>query len=359
MSFFGKLKGSLLKNADQGRKKVLKDERRLKSSRFNGRLAFTVVFWGVLVAVIFFSFQSWARTGFLNEKVNGYQDQASAQIASLNGVGFANSPAGETYAGTFIDTYINVSYDEKEREERAEVLQGYLAEGLKVGELENLTEFQGKRVLKNASLYDVKNVSEDAASYVFAIEYELFNVVEKKEQVEVKKKNKEGKEEVVKEEKANMVDESLGTKKLMIVVRLGTDGNSFNVVEQPYYQVLPGNTRIAAIQDKTDSSDKNVKVEDEMKQFATQFFTSYTTNSVEEMSYLMEKPESLKDLYEYKGLEDFVVYDGEKEGQYIVKTLVLLQEANTGLQTKHPFTLVVSKENNKFYVQEFKHTLGG
>jgi ABC-type antimicrobial peptide transport system permease subunit len=355
MSVFGVLK----KNAEQSRKKVLKDERRLKSSRFNGRMAFSVVFWFVLVGVIFFTFQSWVRTGFLNEKVNGYQDKAAAQIASLNEVGFANSPAGETYASKFIETYINIPSDEKQREERAKMLQSFLAEGLVVGELENLSEFQGNRVLKSASLYDVKNVNEDAASYVYAIKYELFKVVEKKEEVEVKKTNEEGKEEVVTGEKVVMQDESLGVKEQMIVIRLGTDGNSFNVIEQPYYQALQSESRIAAVQDQTDQAKKNVQVEDELKQFATQFFTSYTTNTTEEMSYLMENPEILKDLYEYKGLEDFVVYDGEKEGQYIVKTLVLLQEANTGLQTKHPFTLVVSKENNKFYVQEFKHTLGG
>ncbi|MEH6908409.1 conjugal transfer protein [Neobacillus drentensis] len=359
MSFFGKLMGGLKKNAEQGRKKVLKDERRLRSSRFNGRRVFSILFWLVLVGVIFFAFQSWARTGFLNEKVNGYQAKAAAQIASLYKVGFANSPAGKTYANQFIDTYINVSNDEKEREERAKTLQRFLAEGLKVGELENLTAFQGKRVLKSASLYDVENVNEDAASYVYAIEYELFKVIEKKEQVDVKKINNEGKEDVGKEDKVTKSDESLGVKEQMIVVRLGTDGNSFNVIEQPYYQALPSETRMVAVQDQTDQSKKNVKIEDQMKQFATQFFTSYTTNSIEEMSYLMENPESLKELYEYKGLEDFVVYDGKKEGQYIVKALVLLQEANTGLQTKHPFTLVVNKENNKFYVQELKHTLGG
>jgi hypothetical protein len=359
MSFFGKLKDGLKKNVDQGRKTVLKDERRLKSSRFNGRMAFSIIFWFVLVGVIFITFQSWARTGFLNEKVNVYQDEAEAQIASLNETGFANSPAGEAYASKFIETYVNIPNDEKQREERANTLQSFLAEGLKFGKLENLSEFKGKRVLKSASLYDVKDVNEDAASYVFHINYELFNVVEKKEQLEVKNTNNEGKEEVVKEEKVTIIDKSLGKKEQMIVVRLGTDGNSFNIIEQPYYQALTSETRLVAVQDQTDQAKKNVQVEDELKQFATQFFTSYTTNSIEEMSYLMEKPESLKDLYEYKGLEDFVVYDDEKEGQYILKTLVLLQETNTGLQTKHPFTLVVSKENNKFYVQEFKHTLGG
>ncbi|KMY41485.1 conjugal transfer protein [Peribacillus loiseleuriae] len=359
MKFLDRLKQGFNNNADRGRKKILKDERRLKSSRFNGRLVFSFLFWAVLVGVIFSTFQSWSRTGFLNEKVNGYQNEAMAQIANLNEVGFANSPAGEEYASTFIATYINVSNDQKQREERAKALQSFLAEGLEVGKLENLSEFKGKRVLNSASLYDVKDVSEAAASYMYRIEYELFKIVEKKEQVEVKKKNNEGQEEVVKEEKVTIAGESLGKKQQMIVVRLGTDGNSFNVIEQPYYQAIPSATRLTAITDKTDQAQRNTRVESDLKQFSTQFFTSYTTNTIEEMSYLMETPESLKDLYEYKGLEDFVVYDREKEGQYMVKSLVLLQEANTGLQSKHPFTLVVSKQNNKYYVQELKHTIGG
>ena len=45
MSFFVKLGDGLKKNVDQGRKKVLKDDRRLKSSRFNGRMAFSIAFW--------------------------------------------------------------------------------------------------------------------------------------------------------------------------------------------------------------------------------------------------------------------------------------------------------------------------
>ncbi|MFF3024454.1 conjugal transfer protein [Gottfriedia sp. NPDC057948] len=355
MNVFGVLK----RNIDQGRKKVLKDERRLKSSRWNGRMAFTILFWLGIVGVIFFTFQSWARTGFLNEKVNGYQNQAKAQIASLHKVGFANSPAGEAYAGQFIETYINLSNDKKAREERAKTLQGFLAEGLTVGKLENLSAFQGKRVLKSASLYDVKDVKEDAASYVYRINYELFNVNSKKVQVKVKKKNEKGEDKVVTEEKVITKVESLGRKDQLIVVRLGTDRNSFNVIEQPFYQAIPSEARLTAIQDQTDQAKKNVQLEDKLKQFSTQFFTSYTTDSIQEMSYLMDNPESLKDLYEYKGLEDFIVYDGVKEGEYIVKTLVLLQEANTGIQTKHPFTLVVKKEKNKFYVQKLKHTIGG
>lgn len=359
MKFVRKLLGGLKTNVDKGRKKVLKDDRRLKSARFNVRSIFTMVFWIVVFCVIFFSFQSWARTGFLNNKVNDYQKQASAQIASLNEIGFANSPAGEEYTYKFLETYINIPANKEDREKRLKELQGFIAEGLKVEQLENLSDFNGKRELKSATLYEVKDVGGKSASYVYRIEYELFKNVEKKEQVEVKKKDKKGKEKKVKEEKVTQKEESVGTKSHLIVIRVGTDGNSFNVIEQPYYEPLPSESRLTAVQDNADPSKKNPKVEDKLKQFATQFFTSYTTNSIDEMAYLMKKPESLQGLYKYQGLEEFNVYNGNKEGQYIIKTLVLLQQADTGLISKHPFTLVVSKQNDKFFVQELKHTLGG
>lgn len=184
--------------------------------------------------------------------------------------------------------------------------------------------------------------------------------MEKKEQVKVKKPEKDAKSDENTEVRTTTSEESLGTKELILVVRLGTDGQSFNVIQQPHYEALPSSTRLTAVADKMDQSKRNARMEDELKQFTTQFFTSFTTNSIEEMSYLMEIPESMKDLYDYKGLEGFVVYDGEEEGEYIVKSLVLLEKEATGLRSKHPYTLVISKQNNnKYYVEELKHTIGG
>lgn len=360
MKFIRKLFQGLKSNVDKVRKKVLKDDRRLKSARFNSRLAFTIAFWFVVFGVIFFSFQSWTRTGFLNDKVNNYEKKASAQIESLNEIGFANSPAGEDYTYSFLQTYINIPSDQENRAKRLEALQGFLAEGLKVEQLEgNLSEFHGKRELKSASLYDVKNVSEQAASYVYRVEYELFKNVEIKEPVEVKQPDANGNEQTVIQENVTQREESLGIKGHLVVIRAGTDGHSFNVIEQPYFESLPNVGRLLSIQDDTDPSKKNPEAREKLKQFTTQFFTSYTTNTIDEMSYLMGKPESLHGLYQYKGLEEFNVYNSEKEGQYIIKTLVLLEAAETGLTSKHPFTLIVSKQNNKFFVKELKHTLGG
>jgi hypothetical protein len=356
---FPDLKHSFKNYTDRGRKKVFKDERRLKTSRLNGRLFFTFAFWAVLAGVVFFAFQSWTRTGFINQKINGYHADAAAQLASLHENGFTNSPAAEEYTKNFVESYINVPADPKQRDERAKLLQGYLAEGLNVEKMESLGDFQGKRVLKSASLYEASDARENAASYVYRVEYELFKTVDKKEQVEALNKDRNGESGTVKEYRIVKRDISLGTKDVLVVIPVGTDGNSFNVVEQPYFQDLPGETRIAAIQDHTDQGKKDSGAEDELKRFASQFFTSYTTNTVQEMSYFMEQPESLKNSYQYKGMEDFIVYDEKRKGQYRLKALVLLQDQDSGLITKQPFTLLVRKQENKFYVSSLLHTIGG
>ncbi|WP_221567141.1 conjugal transfer protein [Alkalihalobacillus sp. TS-13] len=350
------IKNSFRENTGQVWKKIFKGERRVVSSRFNARTVFTFGFWVVLITVIFCSFLSYYRTSFLNERVNAYQDETQSKIDSLNEVGFTNSPAGETFSKNFLMTYINIPIDPEQREKRNNTLQHYLAEGLTLGEIENLSEFKGDRALKDIHLYDVKDVQEDSAKYVYRIRYQLSNGVEQNKKEEVNGKDSKEKTET---EKIADKENPIETIEVMIVVPIGTDGQSFNVVEQPYFQAVPGDTRLTAIEDKTDPSKKNTQMEQEMKQFVTQFFTSYTENTVDEMAYLMENPESLKDTYSYKGVEDFIVYEGKKKGQYKVKTLVHLKEDQSGVVMKLPFTLIVSKENNKFYVQKLKHTIGG
>jgi hypothetical protein len=316
----------------------------------NRRIVFTTAFWLVIGSIIFFAFQSWVRTGFLNEKVNGYQAAAKEQISELNKSGFADSPAGESFTQSFVSTYFNVPSDDKGRAVRETSLQGYLADGLKVQDLEDLSHFQGKRVLKSASLYDVKDVKRAAASYVYRVEYELFKTTEKSVQVNGENKG------ITKETKQES-DQSLGMKEVLFVIPVLTDGKDFNVSEQPYFNDLPGKTRLKAVQDEMDPSLKNVSAVPALQQFATQFFTAYTSNSLAEMSYLMKKPERLQG-YTYNGLGDFTVYDAKK-GDYLVKAEVLFTEENTGLVTKHPFTLLVSKQNHNFFVESLTHTVGG
>jgi Conjugative transposon protein TcpC len=328
----------LLRRMKRVKTRVLKDERRLPSSRWNSRLLFTVLFWSGVVFLVFLTTQSYVRTGFINQKVNGYQDETTDRFDQITTKSFSNSPAGEAFGKDFIERLINIPEDAAGRKKRSESLQTFLAEGLENEQLEDITDFSGKRELKQVYLREVQDVTRVSAQYVYHVSYETSVF------------DKEG------GDKGGMAPT---LSEVLVVVPLGTDGTSFNVVEQPYFKAVPGESRLSAVEDDTPSAEKNIKAEDELKRFATQFFTSYTENTVSEMAYLMEEPESLKDLYFYRGAENFRVYDGEKEGTYIIKTLAVFEQSETGLKSKHPFTLVVEKKQDKYYVTSLKHTIGG
>jgi Conjugative transposon protein TcpC len=316
-----------------------KKERRVPSARMNSRSVVSFLFWMGVLAVLFFTTQSYLRTAFLNEKVNGYQDSTEEELEKMVDDGFITSPAGEAYTEEFVRKFIHIPVTEEERKKRSEDLSTYLAEGLTLPDIENNTSFKGERKLQSLSLYERRGKGENAY-YTYNVSYETL-----KAPLETKKG-----------EKKPIVTPL--TKEVMITVPVATDGQNFNVIEQPYFSNVPSETRLSAIKNTEDDSKKNLRQEDELKRFATQFFTSYTENTVSEMSYLMESPESLKDLYQYRGVENFKVYDSEKN-TYLIKTLVLLEDGETGIVTKQPFSILVERKQDKFYVKKLLHSIGG
>jgi Conjugative transposon protein TcpC len=316
-----------------------KKERRVPSARMNSRSVVSFLFWMGVLLVLFITTQSYLRTAFLNEKVNGYQDSTEDELERMVDEGFITSPAGEAYTEEFVRAFIHIPVTEEERKKRSENLSTYLAEGLTLPDIENNVNFKGERKLTSISLYERRGKGENAY-YTYNVSYETLKTPPQP--------NKGEKKQIV----------TPLTKKVMITVPVGTDGKNFNVIEQPYFSNPPSETRLSAVKNSEDDSKKNLRQEDELKRFATQFFTSYTENTVSEMSYLMESPESLKDLYQYRGVENFKVYDSEKN-TYLIKTLVLLEDGETGIVTKQPFTIIVEEKQDKFYVKKLLHSIGG
>lgn len=330
-----------------GKTKMLKQERKLKKNKAG---TFVVAgFYVVLAATIFLSFQSFTRTGFINEKLNGFQSEAKAQIKGINQSAFVSSPAGEDYAERFIKDYIAIPADKAGREQRTKKLQNYFAEGLSMDRVENLADFTGKRVLKDIKLYKIENVKAESAELLFRISYEVINIKE------VKKIEKKGKKktEVIEQQEQQPIK-----KEMLIAVPLGTNGETFNVIEQPYFESIPTGSKLTAVKDQGTRTKQDFKRTEEIKVFTTQFLTSYTENTKEEMAYLMKEPDSLKGLYQYKGLQEITVYKGGK-GKWEVKALVEFKEQESGLVVKQPMTLTLSKQNDKYFVEKLKQTLGG
>lgn len=341
----------LIQKLKAGKTKALKQERKIRS--VNTSKIIVGGFYFTLLAVVWFSFMAWNRTNIINDKINGVQTAAASQIESINKAGFVTSPAGEGYSERFAQAYLNIPKDKEGREKRAEELQKYLAEGLLLDEVENIAGFEGKRILKDIELYKIADVTGKTAVYQYRVSYDLINVTEEAQVIPANKKEKGSKPQT----KTVQKEQPAAHNEALLAVPIGTDGVSFNVIEQPYFKAVPVGSKLSTVEDKQDISKKSIKSQDELQQFTEQFFTSYTENTIEEMAYLMEKPESMKGLYQFKGLEKFAAYNGDA-GQHIIKSLVVFTDAS-GLQVKQPVTLTVTKQNGKFFVKKIKHTIGG
>ena len=169
-----------------------------------------------------------------------------------------------------------------------QVLQNYLANGLTMDEIEDLSNFTGQRNLTEIKLYKIQGVTKNTAVFQFRVQYNVTNINGNKEAAPISNQS-------------------------LLSIPIGTDGTNFNVIEQPSFQSLPPAAHLAAVTDQSNGIDENYKDSDALKSFAEQFFTSYTTNTVDEMAYLMQNPSTLKGLYQFEGLENFVLYSGKGE----------------------------------------------
>ena len=80
--------------------KALKTERKVESSDFNIGRMIILGFWGIVAGVCLFSFLAFSRTGFLNEKINGYQAEAKEGAGRRQLYGICNQAfpfAGSRY----------------------------------------------------------------------------------------------------------------------------------------------------------------------------------------------------------------------------------------------------------------------
>lgn len=344
---------SLIEKLKAARSKALKDERKLKSSRFNIGKVIIIGFWAFVGIVALMSYLSFTRVGFLNTKINGYQAEAKEKIESLNESGFITSPAAEDYAKRFIKEYITIPADSKEREERSKVLSGYLADGLKLENMEDIAGFQGKRALNDMELYSFKDIKNNKATILFRVDYSSVPIV----QEVITKKVGKGKE--AKEVKEKVFKEKPAVRKgVIIAVPIATDGANFNVIEQPYLKQLPEETKLAAVKNEDIKSERNYKDELALKEFTADFLKSLTENTVNEMGYLMDQPESLQGVYEFMEIKEFTLYNGTK-GAYKIKAYVDFKEVSSGIVTRQPLTMTVINNNGKYFVKKIKHTIGG
>jgi hypothetical protein len=357
------MKAALVKvkeGATKRRQKALQDERKVKTTFLNRRRVFTAFFWLLVLAVSSLSFVSFNRTHFLNAKMNTVKADVNDKMTALTQDSFATSPAGQLYSKRFVHTFINIPRGTKEREARKAKLEEMVAENIDVAKMENLEAFSnGRRVLTTCDLYDMRNVKGNQAEFLYTIHYDLYRdegVQPQPKEGAKPKDEKQSSSKAVTPPKAK--EKKIGSREALMTVRIETDGQGFNIIEQPYFAKVPEKTRLQGVKNNLEFKSENRVKAEELQAFAEQFFKSYAENNELEMAYLMEKPEALEGLYEFAGVADFKVYDGKQPEQYTVKTFADFKEAESGVTARQPFTLTVVKQNGKYFVKTLTHTIG-
>jgi Conjugative transposon protein TcpC len=274
-------------------------------------------------------FQAYQRTAFVNDKVNALTSEIETETKGQKKDSLINQDAAVTFAKNFAIQYLNIEPDEKKRAEREKNLTGMLATNLPVQDLEGTGELKAKRIVRSIEPYKFKEINSNEALITFLVKYD----------VAIDKKPTES------------VTQLLATK-------IGTDQTNFNIVEQPYLLPAPREAKLEKVENSLEekSTVSNATLTNEVNDFLTQFFTSYSKSNLEEMSYLMEKPESLGGFADFRGLEKTSIYKAKQKGHYTVKTLVLFRDKKTNIDMRYSFTLDISKKDNKFYVNKLNHT---
>lgn len=351
MNLFSKLRQYLQDNKIQ---KTKQDERKLPKAKKKGKGSVFLV-WFILILIILLSPLAFIRAQTALDKSKSAESaiEKMGESGNKKEVNVYESPMLEVFSNDFVTKYLTIPKSDEDRAKHKESLQEYLAEGIA---LPNYSDFNGFRKLESKTLYDV-SYEEDQAVMSYLVEYTdvLIKKVEKEKEVKDGDKKKKVKETVEEETPKKHVA------MLNIPVRASENGG-YAVVEAPYFTTTPDivSNEVAKVENPLED-EKKLKVSEieEVKQWLEGFLSDYASKPAEDMTYIMDEPKGLNGLQEFVSIQDIVAYPTKKESRYIVKATAIFKEKEIPISHEENLTIVIEKQDGKYFVKEFNNTLGG
>ncbi|MCY9500077.1 conjugal transfer protein [Paenibacillus larvae] len=313
--------------------KAKKERRRLPKARVAGKK--TRLFIWICIGLMGFS----GTFAYLKAmRIDGEVIRQEKYIQELNGKQQTDpnllSPRLTVFLDRFVPLYINIPAEQAGQEKRSKELTKYYAQGLK----DTVEATAGYRELKEKRFWDV--IQNDGRSIVqYKVTY--LNV----------SKAGEG-EETAAEEKKEEVSALLN-----IPVQASSSG--YAVVEQVYMTAIPTlhTSEFAAVKSEWENKEQvKAEVKNDVERWLQEFFRKYASSSSQDMAYMMDVPEGLDGLKEFKEVKARV-YDSE--GKWFVQAEVVFKETTVDILDTEHFTLLLEKKEDKYHVKKMKHTLGG
>ena len=359
--FFVSLRKSLLniinklilsRFSKKGKQFDIPEEERKEIPKYrNHRKKIVATFYTVLVVLTLLLVAAFVRSS----KANVESKQAVDKTAEIekkyedNAQSVHYNPNLKLYADKFIDTYISIPKDGKDKEARQKALADFYPSDYKTP-TENTENVE--RSLNEKEFFNIKRQNKQTIIQ-YIVNYDL-KITEKKE-VKVKKKKEKGK----KQEYETKTEEKTRTehKKQLINIPIESENNKYVVIEYPYFTPIPDSQLKKATITKDDLENEKREDNPKLKAFIEDFFNKYVKSKSDDMAYLMDNPVGLNDTREVSKISDLRLYP--KGDSYIVKAVVSMKDKNSPLENLEHYSLEVIKKDGKYYVKTFKHTIGG
>ncbi|MCY7576696.1 MULTISPECIES: conjugal transfer protein [Bacillus] len=317
--------------------KKVKGERAYRPKGLLARQLGAIAFWFLFIGMIAMFMMFLA--------VNGSSKKGSAsQIEAVENP--ATKPEAVQFAENFARQYFTWSKEDEDAGKRAERLKPFLVKGLDQQAGLDLDSASYSARFNSAEVYRVEEVSKDKA----AITLKVNSTVTKKWEEEVTKTVKDGKKKKKVKEKQTKTDEK-GLSKYF-VVPVYYKNHQYAVYELPRYEQIDQTGQIQDTNKEKLQSIGDSKTQKEINEFLSTFFSSYATDPMNKLSYVLEDKDVKNGL---NGSMNFVkvasadVFSNKGKG-FRVKTKVIFEEPETKTQFTNDYDLLLEKRGSRYVV---------
>ncbi|MDT2010820.1 conjugal transfer protein [Carnobacterium divergens] len=238
----------------------------------------------------------------------------------------------ESYLNPFVVEYMTISNNKEALEKRNNQLKNYFSFTTDFPTTEG-----DRRLLTNKALYDVEKKKEYyLVKYV--VNYDLFS----------KSVGSDGK----------VVNDKVSTKAIL-TIPVNYEKGKFTIIDFPYFSDLANLQSSKVIDLPTDVSNSesaSSKDTEKINEFLKQFLAKYATGKKEDLAYMMETPEGLNGLYDFKESTNKVYKTADS---YTVLSKVTFVERGSTLTHIENMKFNIINKDGKYFITKLDHVLGG
>lgn len=294
------------------------------------------------------SFKTYQLKKNLDKEKIEFSNSLNKKLSENNST-IISSDLFKQFLNKFIDTYINVPVDQTQFEKRISKLK----EDYFSFSLEDFKNSGTERKLISSTFYDLSS-SEDVSIARYLISYEIISPISKEPKTT---KIQNSKEKMVNEKHIDHISTKKNT--LLNIPFNQNEDHTFQITAYPYFtnEPLLTNSNKSKIElDTTNFQEINPKDEEKVINFATSFLEKYVSSTLEDMSYLMKKPEILSGEFQINNPR-IEVYSKDKKLLCFINFEIL--DKNTSMAHDESMTLFLKKRDNTYYIEKLNHYLGG